>query len=52
MLMLIVQNNIGQGYERIMMILETRLSIWKDTMMIQKYFIGTQEIIHSAFSFS
>lgn len=49
--MLLVQHNCGQRYESLMMALEMALSVETSIVIIQKLFIGNQEISHSKFNF-
>ena len=49
--MLIVQYNYRQGYESTVMAFEMALSIRASIVMIQKPFIGNQEICYSGFNF-
>ena len=49
--MLVVHHNCGQGYESMVMALETALSVKAGIVMIQETFIGNREISHSGFNF-
>ena len=49
--MLIIQDNCRQGYESIVMALETVLSIGAGIVMLQESFIGNWEICHSTVIF-
>ena len=49
--MLVVQHNCGQGYESMVMALETALSVEAGIVMVQESFIGNREISHSTFNF-
>ena len=49
--MLVIQHNCGQGYESIVMVLETVISVGAGIVMIQEPFIGSRKICHSGFNF-
>ena len=49
--MLIIQHNCRRGYKSIVMTLEAALNIGAGIIMLQKPFIGNQELVHNAFNF-
>lgn len=49
--MLVVQYNCGQGYESIITLLETTISIGVGIFCLQELFLGNRNIPHSVFNF-
>lgn len=51
MVILIIHHNYGRGYKSTVMVLKTALTIKAGMVILQKLFIGNQELFHSAFNF-